>query len=737
MDNTQTQKYQELLRKALGKSSKYTKGRKLEAKKNYSSFWMDDLGKGNDRFGIGADFAGKSTDIVKAVKLNSYRKAIANFVKILTSQEIPVTFHGSDSYTDGKSVTISTDIKDNNFDVSVGLALHEASHILLTDFDLLPALRDGKIEAANHLDIALVKDMLNYIEDRRIDHYVFSTSPGYKAYYHKLYEHYWNSKDLIKGLLSPEFRNPAEIDSWMFQIINMMNPAFDASVMPRLQEIVDLINIPNIKRLKSTQEALDIAIQVTQIITDELNAAQANQKPQDQEGGPGEQGEEGEEGEGQGQGTESKDLSESNDGSGAPISGERSEGSEDGEDSGEGEGEEATQPSNSLSDAEMSAVQRVLRAQKNFMDGKSEKKNAGRKLQQKLEKVDKEGVTIEQVGGKYTCLNYDVTGKDFVAAANARQRVSDIQREIRNLPYGTPHDDPKRAELYAERDALGSLTDLLSSYYFPGKSTRYADKITAGLVMGQLLGRKLQMRNESRERIDNRLTSGKIDNRRLAAAGYGIESIFHQVTIDKYKKANLHLSLDGSGSMSGTNWENTLLMTAAIAKGLTYTQNVGMQISIRVTNMDGATLPANYFIYDSRKNTLRELEVILGAFDPNGMTPEGLCFESMIKKNQLVRATTDMDSYFLNISDGGPGGVGMYSGHTAMVHTKAQVDKMRNEYGIGVLSYFMSEYESRDFTNSNTGRMFQGMYGKAATAVKADNAMEIAKTLNKLFMNKG
>jgi hypothetical protein len=733
MDNTQTQKYQELLRKALGKSSNYTKGRKLEAKNNYSSFLLDDLGRGNERFGIGADFAGKSTDIVKSVKLNSYRKAIANFVKILTSQEIPVTFHGSDSYTDGKSVTISTDIKDNNFDVSVGLALHEASHILLTDFDLLPALRDGKIEAAKHLDYHVVKDMLNFIEDRRIDHYVFSTSPGYKAYYHKLYEHYWNSKDIMKGLLSPEFRNPAEIDSWMFQIINMMNPAFDATVMPRLQEIVDLINIPNIKRLKSTQEALDIAIQVTQIITDELNAAQAKAQEQEgqqqkgQQGGPGEQGE-GEEGDS----TESKDGSESNDGSG-----EESEESGDGEDSGEGEeGEGETKSSNSLSDFEKSAVHRALRAQKNFMDGKSEKKNAGRKLQQKLEQVDKEGVTIEQVGGKYTCLNYDVTGKDFVAAANARQRVSDIQREIRNLPYGTPHDDPKRTELYAERDALRSLTDLLSSYYFPGKSNRYTDKITAGLVMGQLLGRKLQMRNEARERIDNRLTSGKIDNRRLSAAGYGIESIFHQVTIDKYKKANLHLSLDGSGSMSGINWENTVLMTAAIAKGLTYTQNVGMQISIRVTNNDGATLPANYFIYDSRKNTLRELEVILGAFDPNGMTPEGLCFESMIKKNQLVKANADMDSYFLNISDGGPGGVGMYSGHTAMVHTKAQVDKMRNEYGIGVLSYFMSEYDSRDFTNSSTGRMFQGMYGKAATAVKADNAMEIAKTLNKLFMNK-
>jgi hypothetical protein len=188
--------------------------------------------------------------------------------------------------------------------------------------------------------------------------------------------------------------------------------------------------------------------------------------------------------------------------------------------------------------------------------------------------------------------------------------------------------------------------------------------------------------------------------------------------------------------MGGKNWENTAMMTAAIAKAITYTQNVAMQISIRVTSYDGSTLPVNYFIYDSRKNTLRELEVILGAFSPNGMTPEGLCFESMIKKNQLVRASADMDSYFVNLSDGGPGGVGNYSGVTAMEHTKAQVTKMRNEYGMGVLSYFMSEYAGNDFASNSSGRMFQGMYGKAATTVTPDNAMEIAKTLNKLFMNK-
>ena len=704
MNNTQSQLYKDLLAKALNRGKKQTAARKL-TKANYSSFWMDDLGKGNARFGLSEDYNGKNNDLTRSIKLNSYRKAIANFVKILTSKEIPVRFHGSQSYTDGDSVTISTDIKDTNFDVAVGLALHEASHILMTDFDLLPALRDGKIEAANHLDIALVKDILNYVEDRRIDYYVFSTSPGYKAYYHKLYEHYWNSPIITKGLCSTEYRNTSDVDSWMFQIINMTNPAFDATVMPRLQEIVDLINIPNIKRLKSTQEALDIAIQVTQIITDELNAAQAKQ---DQEGGPGEQGQGGQ-GEGEGQGTESNDSSESNDGSAE----------------GEGEGD-------SLTSTEARDLRQQLNKQKDFLEGKTGKKTVSYAMARKLDRADKQGVELSQVNGK-NCFNYDVTGKDYVAAAALKTELGDANQKRRELPYGS---EERKVHDEKTRDLeKNDLLDKLDEYYFTNYNVKeYTDNIAQGLLMGQLLGRKLQMRNESRERIDNRLTSGKIDNRRLAAAGYGIESVFHQVTVDKYKKANLHLSLDGSGSMSGRCWSNTLLMTTAIAKALTYTQNVHMQISIRVTvnNND----PANYLVYDSRKNTIRELQVILNSFSPNGMTPEGLCFESMIKKNQLVPATADVDSYFVNISDGGPGGCGNYNGTLATTHTRAQVTKMRTTLGMGVLSYFMSEYDRSDFANTTQGRMFKEMYGNSASHIKSDNVMEIARTLNKLFMTK-
>jgi hypothetical protein len=70
------------------------------------------------------------------------KRAISNFVSIVTSKQIPVKFalHG-DSYTDGNTVVISSKLdKNEDFDVAVGLALHEGSHIKLSSFDLLADL---------------------------------------------------------------------------------------------------------------------------------------------------------------------------------------------------------------------------------------------------------------------------------------------------------------------------------------------------------------------------------------------------------------------------------------------------------------------------------------------------------------------------------------------------------------------------------------------------------------------
>ena len=744
MNNTTKMSYDELLRKALNNSKPSNKKAKFEKKKNYASFWMDDLGKGSDRFGISSDFRGGSSDIVKSIKLNSYRRAVANFVKILTNKEIPVHFAGASSYTDGKSVTISTDIKDDNFDVTVGLALHEASHILLTDFAILPILTSG-----NHTEVEkravqfptfaegrmVAKELLNWVEDRRIDNYVFSTSPGYKAYYHKLYDYYFNNDKLVaKALKSKKFRNNKVMESWMMHIVNMTNADFNPNAFAGLAEVTKIVDLANISRLKSTNDALDVVLAMMDVINQYLDWTPQSQQPQpEQQAGPGEAGEEGDNEDNEE--NESEESEENEDqqggGSGEGEGGEESEENEDGEgEAGEGEGE--GDGGEDFTEQEIAEMERHLAKQKKFTNDENKKKEAGRNLNRKLEQVEKQGATIEQVGGKYTCLNYDVTGKEFIASAASKDALTEARGVAQNAPWGSQ----EKKDANAIVTQLQEQREMLDGNYFHNNSPRYIKAIADGLLMGQLLGRKLQMRNESRERVDNRLRSGKIDNRRLSAAGYGIESIFQQVTIDKYKKANIHLSLDGSGSMTGVNWENTVKLAASIAKAITYTSNVAMQISIRVTNNNGGTLPVNYFIYDSRKNTIRELQLILGSFSPNGMTPEGLCFESLLKKNQLVKSDGEMDSYFVNISDGGPGGVGNYSGETAKEHTKAQINKMRNELGMNILSYFMSSYTVTDFAETSTGRFFQGMYGKAATQVQPDNALQIAKTLNNMFMGK-
>ena len=263
-------------REALTKRNKFIDSRGLNTKKNhsYSSFWMSEdttVYKPTAVHGKSGKSISTINNLAKLVKLSNYRRAIANFVKIVTSKDIPVLWASGNSCTDGNKVYITTGIKDSNFDVMVGLALHEASHIKLTDFKLPTEISDckhmpteallGLYDIRTNLSMSkpywrtFMFQMLNWVEDRRIDHYIFSTSPGYKAYYHKLYDYYWNDKDVHKGLLSNEFSNPQSPDAWMFHIINSINPSFKPTAMVNLDKVMEIIDLKNIQRLKSTESA--------------------------------------------------------------------------------------------------------------------------------------------------------------------------------------------------------------------------------------------------------------------------------------------------------------------------------------------------------------------------------------------------------------------------------------------------------------------------------------------------
>ena len=240
----------------------------LNAKNNYSSFWLDN-GWDNNTSIFDDEPVKKCVDLVA---LASYRRAISNFVSIVTGEsDIKVTFETSgDSYTDGKAVTISSKLDDKLFDSTVGLALHEGSHIKLSDFDFLKQLHNnvpkeyikrGEVFGWDEYDtIKKVKDLLNYVEDRRIDYFVFSNSPGYKGYYHSMYEKYFHAKVIDKALKTDEYTS-LDWDSYIFRLINLTNKNSNLDSLPGLRDIHSLI-FKNVRKLNTTEDAFGIALKV-------------------------------------------------------------------------------------------------------------------------------------------------------------------------------------------------------------------------------------------------------------------------------------------------------------------------------------------------------------------------------------------------------------------------------------------------------------------------------------------
>jgi hypothetical protein len=422
--------------------------------------------------------------------------------------------------------------------------------------------------------------------------------------------------------------------------------------------------------------------------------------------------------------------------------------------SGEGQGEptdntggdddngtgDSTQETTELSPAEARAVQNALDAQRKFIEGRFDRKSATKKLQAKLEEATKSGVEIQSVyGGKVECLTYNVAKNGHFGQAldlyNRKQQLRDaVYHEQDRAKKQVLQQQLEDAKQQFNNCVLG---EFIGDYF--DNDNRNEEPVNIGLQLGALLGRKLQVRNESRDMTYNRLNTGKLDGKRISHAGYGIENVFKQVLVTKHKNSVLHISLDASGSMGGDKWANTLTMTAAICKAATMCTNLRVQVSLRHTTSvgKGSVIPVVVHIYDSNYNKLHQLAAALKASRTPSMTPEGLCYEAMWKSNTFIPSTPDTDSYFLNISDGEPGGChwgggGYYHGEVARRHTRRYMDKLTNELGIQVISFFVNSHMEPGTKPSST---FVDMYGRNAACVQASDMTGIARALNDKFLS--
>ena len=651
---------------------------KKYSQNNYSRFWIDsqDTNAIDELLGIEHEKT-KGKDLVA---LAGYRRAISNFVNIVTGKSIPVEFNSHDrSYTDGKKVMLGANLNDKNFDIAVGLALHEGSHILLSDFDLLSELMNEipkeLYEKAEKMGISKpetlnrVKRILNYIEDRRIDFYIFKTSPGYKGYYHAMYKKYHYNKVIDKALKSPEYRTETW-DSYDFRLINLTNSNRQLNALNGLKDIWNEINLPRISRLTSSSDALEVALKVYNIILNNIEPETKNNS--DSEEGSKEKLNERENGDELGSGTSNQKM-------------QNDDGSELKE----------------LTESQKKQLPKLIEKQKNFVDGNIKKTKLSKKDSKSVKSLEESGATYEDVG-------------EGISWSGGKVKCLVVKNLTKNLVESSVFSCASKWNI--ERyDKWGS-----------------SDFVEEGLRLGTILGKKLKVRSEEKVTKYNRKDAGKIDKRMLAELGFGNTNVFSQTLVDRYNKAYLHISIDASGSMGGDKWNKAMTSAVAMIKASDMAGNIDVVVSIRSTHGDySSDVPLIMVVFDSRKDKLTKVRTLFKALRPSGTTPEGLCFEAIAK--DMIPGNSNQDSYFINYSDGQPiySSKGYYySGHSAEQHTKKQINKMRNS-GLKVISYFISEYNS-----DREHRSFKAMYGKDAQFINATNMMEVARTMNKKFLEK-
>ena len=178
----------------------------------------------------------------------------------------------------------------------------------------------------------------------------------------------------------------------------------------------------------------------------------------------------------------------------------------------------------------------------------------------------------------------------------------------------------------------------------------------------------------------------------------------------------------------GDRFQNAVTTAVAIAKACSMIENMDCVISFRAgSEFAGNEMPVVLIAYDSRKHGMNQIKTMMPYCCTSGVTPEGLCFEAIMK--EIVSAAKGKDAYFVNMSDGMPY-YGTYSGDSAHKHTRAQVKKMTKE-GIKVISYFITGSHG---ISEHERSAFNAMYGKDSQYIDTKKINEVAKSMNSKFL---
>jgi hypothetical protein len=654
------------------------------------------------------------------MQLAQYQRAIANFVRILTGRgDIQVKYNsGGQSYTDGKTITLSPNIKEKEFDTAVGLALHEASHILYTDFLKLEELINGLRHKVGYLhsDVEVRKVLLNIVEDLYIDAMTYRSAPGYRGYYSSLYQKYFGDKKIVEGLWSRDYAEPTW-NNYLFHLINIRNPERNLQALPGLEKMFNELDLPNITRMNEFQDRINLSSWLYDEISKYVDASKEYQQQLQNQMGKGGAG-----GDSEDEEEMTKSLNDLLEQMADQEADEQDGDEQDGNGGGSGEGKftasnginigEEMEGTNGLDLDKLSPkakeqLRKIMEQQREFIKGQPKKGKLNKADQQKVDawaEVDMEKKTV---------------------GANSEFGVKGVPLYIINEI--TPN----------------FITNLGNTYGLSNWNGPYTlNRINDAINRGKMLAKKLQLRNEERVLKTSRLDSGKIDKRLLHEIGFDNFDIFQKVNINAYKPSYIHISIDQSGSMQGSKFDSAMEFAAMFATASKYIKNIHLVISMRST-FDGTgkntwsrfntqNVPYLMYIFDSKKHSIQHIRNTFPKLRANNLTPEGLCFDGIMK--DTIQKSSNTEAYFINICDGEPymiysagNGSFDYQGDKARQHSKKQMQRMEQN-GIKFITYFIGSRHDFDSVEK--------CYGKNAVHLqRADEIGVITKTMNKRLLS--
>jgi len=678
-----------------------------------SDFWLDDVEQ--SLFPIDSDESSGDSDLIL---LASRRRLVSNFVCILTNKNIPVKFINSDviNCTDGKTVWLSASIKNKlDFDWSIGLALHEASHIILSDFSLVEKIFTDKSTFLATPEIRLLsksknvpnievrklcKWVFNFVEDRYIDSYIFNSAPGYRGYYKAMYNKFWNSKKISEALKSESYRTP-NLKSYFFRVVNLTNPNTDLNALPELDKISELIDMEDILRLSTCNDRLHVSYKVVEIILENIDSFKHRKNDEDAIGSTIEQlsyvlgGQQPKD-----DCDDHQDEDESDDISSNDING----------------GEDLSDDGGDVED-DLEKQRRML-----DHDFSVEKKLISKPDDSVINIIEKNGVSIVLSGRG---LDENTPGVPIVKCIVVEKMDEKLIRSNSEIfPMSFPSN---------------------SNYMVETSKQIVKDSVIDGFVRGKQLGKKLQVYGEETITKFIRRNSGKIERKLLADIGSGVFNIFQRSIIHKWNKSRIHISIDASESMAGPKWYSTMKCITSICVAASTLKNLDVSVSFRCThNMfsNQSVYPYIMLGYDSTVDKISKVRHLFPMLCPHGGTPEGLAFEAIMDNFIIGKKSNEQEHYLINISDGEPYFTDnqlniSYVGDVAIEHTRRQIESIRSK-GVKVLSYFITTPSANKIyypSIPDYKLQFSRMYGNDAKFIDVTSVNDISKTINTLFIS--